>query len=124
MTIEEAVEWTKEVYKIFLNKDITVLRVGLHPSIDILSGKGFLAGPFHVSFFQLVLTSLWKDKFSSKEFIDRLSSINFPTIKINPNDVAYAVGYNSSNKKFLENINPKVKILQDKDIKESNFSLL
>jgi histone acetyltransferase (RNA polymerase elongator complex component) len=124
LTIEEAVEWTKEVYKIFLNKDITVLRVGLHPSKDILSGKGFLAGPFHVSFFELVLTSLWKDKFSDKEFIDNFSSCKAVTIKINPNDVAYAVGYNSSNKKFLENINPNVKFLQDKDIKEGNFSLL
>jgi histone acetyltransferase (RNA polymerase elongator complex component) len=124
LTIEEAVEWTKEVYKIFLNKDITVLRVGLHPSKDILSGKGFLAGPFHVSFFELVLTSLWKDKFSDKEFIDNFSSCKAVTIKINPQDVAYAVGYNSSNKKFLENINPNVKFLQDKDIKKGDFSLL
>jgi histone acetyltransferase (RNA polymerase elongator complex component) len=124
LTIEEAVEWTKEVYRIFMDKDITVLRVGLHPSKDILSGKGFLAGPFHVSFFQLVLTSIWKDIFSNKEFIDKLSSSTVTTIKVNPNDVVYAVGYNSSNKKFLESINPKVKFIQDKDIKEGDFLLL
>lgn len=117
LSIEEAVEWTKEIYKIFLNTDITVLRVGLHPSKDILSGEGFLSGPFHVSFFELVLTSLWRDKL-----------LTLPNgvkeIYVNPSDVNYVIGYSSSNKKLLQEKNPNIKILQDASLPKWGMRLI
>lgn len=114
LSIPEAIEWTKEIYKIFSATDITILRVGLHPSKDILSGKGFLAGPFHVSFFELVLSSLWKDKIQAMP-----QGIN--ELHINPVDVNYVVGYKSSNKPYLQSLNPQLKIIQDTSIAKGDF---
>ena len=61
LSLEQAVEWAKEVYKIFEEANVTVLRMGLHPSEGLISGESLIAGPFHVSFGELVMTALWKD---------------------------------------------------------------
>ncbi|MBR1769315.1 MAG: radical SAM protein [Bacteroidales bacterium] len=113
---EQAIDWTKDVYKVFAEAGVKVLRVGLHPSKDILSGKGFLAGPFHVSFFELVLSSIWKDKLSSLPK-------DVSEIYVNPSDINYAVGYGSSNKKMLQAINPKIKFLQSSQVPKGDFLL-
>lgn len=117
LSIDEAVVWTKEIYKIFIENNITILRVGLHPSKDILSGKGFLAGPFHVSFREKVLTALWRDRFKS-------IPTNTSTIIVNPKDINYAIGYNSENKHFIESINPKIIFVQDNKIPINTFQLI
>lgn len=117
LSIDEAVVWTKEIYKIFIENNITILRVGLHPSKDILSGKGFIAGPFHVSFREKVITALWRDKFKSL-------TTNTSTIIVNPKDINYAIGYNSENKHFIESINPKITFVQDPKIPINTFQLI
>ncbi|MDO5759651.1 MAG: radical SAM protein, partial [Bacteroidota bacterium] len=102
LSIEEAVDWTKEVYKIFANSDVKVLRVGLHPSKDLISGAGYLAGPFHVSFFELVLSSIWRD---------RLLNINKigQNMYVNPKDINYVIGYKSKNKDIIHNLSLNIK---------------
>lgn len=94
----EAVDWVKDIYKVFLASDVKVLRVGLHPSKDIVSGEGFLAGPFHISFFELVLTEIWRERLQS--------SITDATkeITVNPKDVNHIIGYNSKNRDLLKGI--------------------
>lgn len=117
LSIDEAVVWTKEIYKIFIENNITILRVGLHPSKDILSGKGFIAGPFHVSFREKVITALWRDKFKSL-------TTNTSKIIVNPKDINYVIGYNSDNKHFIESINPKIIFVQDNKIPINTFQLI
>ncbi len=114
LTLTEAIDWTKDIYKVFLNSHIKVLRVGLHPSKDIVSGKGFLAGPFHISFFELVLTEIWKE---------RLQSLIKPDTKeiiLNPKDVNHIVGYNSANKDLLKHI----KLIQNTDIPQGHIQVI
>ncbi len=41
--------------------DVNILRVGLHPSEGLLSGDELIAGPFHPSFKELVMTEIWRD---------------------------------------------------------------
>ena len=101
LTLEQAVDWTKDLYRFFTEQGITILRVGLHPSEGLLSGKDYLAGPFHVSFKELVLTALWHDKIAEavhghdgEEVV-----INVPAHEIN-----YAVGYSSANRKAFPNV--------------------
>lgn len=123
LTINEAVCWTKEVYKVFKNEDITVLRVGLHPSKEFINGKGYLAGPFHVSFFELVLTSLWKERFEKTIHSLIMPKSDVIKIIVNPKDVNYAIGYNSSNLKFLREHFANVKFLQDESIAIDTFAI-
>ena len=114
LTLIEAINWTKDIYKVFLNSKIKVLRVGLHPSKDILSGEGFLAGPFHISFFELVLTEIWKERLQS------LIKTDTKEIILNPKDVNHIVGYNSKNKELLKNI----KLIQNTDIPQGQIKVI
>ncbi len=118
LSLEQAVEWAKEVYKIFEETNVTVLRMGLHPSEGLISGESLIAGPFHVSFGELVMTALWKDVLSEllhKEKNDEIS------IYVSPAQLNYAIGYNASNKQMLLSHFRKVKFIADSSIVNRNY---
>ena len=104
LSLEEAIEWTAEIYKIFSQTDITILRVGLHPSESLIKGEQLLAGPFHVSFKELVLTKLWQEK---------LANIpnNTKTISLN----------NGVNRKILQEKFPFLKFISDSNVQIGTF---
>lgn len=114
LSLEEAVNWTAEIYKIFSQTDITILRVGLHPSEALIKGEQLLAGPFHVSFKELVLTKLWQEK---------LANIpnNTKTISVNPREINYAIGYNGVNRKILQEKFPFLKFISDSNVQIGTF---
>ncbi len=101
LTLEEAVEWTREIVHIFENNNVAILRMGLHPSDELIIGKSLIAGPFHASFKEMVMTQIWK------ELIDmELQSINSNfsnNIKITVSDrqIHYAIGYKQANREQL-----------------------
>jgi histone acetyltransferase (RNA polymerase elongator complex component) len=64
LTLEDAIQWTKEVVRIFEEGNVTILRIGLHPSEGILSGDALVAGPFHVAFGEMVQSALWREVLS------------------------------------------------------------
>ncbi len=100
LSIEEAVEWTKEVYNIFLSSNTKVIRIGLHPSEGLTSGDSLIAGPFHPSFKELVLTKIWMDSFLELMIEHNSNKI---TIFVADDQLNYAIGYNSANKnEFLK----------------------
>lgn len=101
LSIEEAVEWTKELYCYFTENEIQILRIGLHPSEGLLSGKDYIAGPFHVSFKELVLTALWHDRIA--ELLRQHNGEPF-TLEVAPEEINYAVGYKSANRKAFPNV--------------------
>lgn len=114
LSLEEAVEWTAEIYKIFSQTDITILRVGLHPSEALIKGEQLLAGPFHVSFKELVLSKIWAEKL---ENISRETK----NILVNPREINYAIGYGSVNKKKLQQKNPNLKFISDSNVLLGTF---
>ena len=59
LSLEDAVLWSKELLKIFEEGGVDVIKLGLHPSEGLLSGEELVAGPFHPSFRELVLTEIW-----------------------------------------------------------------
>ena len=71
LSLEQAVEWTKDIVQIFERNNVSIIRMGLHPSKELVIGKSLIAGPFHASFKEMVMTKIWK------EIIDaELQSIN------------------------------------------------
>ena len=114
LSLEEAVDWTAEIYKIFSQTSIKILRVGLHPSEALINGTELLAGPFHVSFKELVLTKIWQEKFEKLP-------INTKTILVNPKEINYAIGYNSKNKQLLQKKFPYLKFISDSNVKLGTF---
>ena len=119
LTLQQGVLWAKEAYKIFLKNNVKVLRVGLHPSKDLMNGEGLLAGPFHVSFKELVLTQLWKDTLLETYTTQDYKQIN--KLYFHPSEINYAIGYNSENKKFFQTYNPKLLFCQRDDIPLGTF---
>lgn len=114
LSLEEAVEWTAEIYKIFSQTSITILRVGLHPSEALIKGEQLLAGPFHVSFKELVLSKIWSEKLEN-------IPLDVKTILVNPREINYAIGYGSVNKKKLQEKNPNLKFISDSNVLLGTF---
>ncbi|MDR3046437.1 MAG: radical SAM protein [Bacteroidales bacterium] len=98
LTLDESILWSKKLFSYFIQNEVTILRMGLHPSEGLLSGENLVAGPFHVSYKELVLSSLWQDYIN--EQIQNQKGDNI-IIYSSPKSINYAVGYNASNKKML-----------------------
>jgi histone acetyltransferase (RNA polymerase elongator complex component) len=118
LSLEQAVEWAKEAYRIVEEANINVLRMGLHPSEGLISGESLIAGPFHVSFGELVMTALWKDVLGELLHNEKKDEIN---IYVSPAQMNYAIGYNASNKKMLLSHYKKVKFIADSSIVNRNY---
>lgn len=82
-TLEQAVQISKELYKLYTEKGIQVIRIGLQPTDTINVGGDMVAGPFHPAFRELVEGSLFADKIH-QELKDRRSG----TVIINPKDIS------------------------------------
>lgn len=114
LTIEEAVSWCADILPIFEKSGVDVIRIGLHPSEDLLSGDALVAGPFHPSFRELVLTEIWCRIFE-KDLSD--SSYNEIAIWVSPEQFNYATGYNGRNKKNLTKFFDRVVFRKDNSLK-------
>ena len=114
-SLEEAVEISVKLIEIFREGNVEVIRVGLHPSEGILDGSELLAGPFHPAFRELVETHRWKEKlWPLIEEQPKGSNIQIP---VPANELHYAIGHDSSNRKMLENHFNKVEFVIDETLK-------
>ncbi len=100
ISIGTAIEWTKDIYTLFFKNNVTVLKVGLHPNKDFTHNEYLLAGPFHPSFKELVLSEIWKDKLSNT--IQNNCKYKNISIYTSEEEINNAIGYNSTNKKALQ----------------------
>lgn len=110
MRMTEAILWAKDLYLFFEKTSVQVIRIGLHPSEELDSEHSLVAGPYHPSFKELVLTEIWKEHlFENIEFKPNKSIIIYvPFEQLN-----YAIGHGSENVKLLENHFTSVKIKAD-----------
>jgi len=95
--LNEAVKWSKELCKIFIEARVNVLKIGLHPSHELMTDGNIIAGPFHQSYAELVYTELWSDLLNSMRF----KAADHITIYTHPHDYNHAIGYGGKNKKAL-----------------------
>ena len=119
LSIEEAIDRTKEIVLLFERNNVTILRVGLHPTEGFISGTDFLAGPFHVSFKELVLTEIWHDLLKDIPFDKEKELI----IEVPKREINYAIGYQGKNKKFLEERLKKVQFVPSQNIETRSFRI-
>jgi histone acetyltransferase (RNA polymerase elongator complex component) len=101
LSVEEAVDWCKDLYSFFQSAGITVLRMGLHPTKDLREGEHLLAGPFHISFKELVLTALWRDRIAAQIAEEGRADV---TVVVPSGEINYAVGYSSANRKAFPEV--------------------
>lgn len=101
LSLETAVDWCKDIYPIFQANHVKVLRIGLHPSEGLLSGTDYLAGPFHISFKELMLTAIWRDRIQNELLKNGCKPC---TIRVPKSEINYAIGYGSANRKAFPQV--------------------
>lgn len=82
-SLSEAVEVSKEMYKLYTEANINIIRIGLQPTESITWGKDIVDGPFHPSFRELVEGSLFIERIKEK-----LDSDKDIIIHVNPKDLS------------------------------------
>ena len=101
LSINEAVSRSAKLYSYFIENQVKVLRIGLHQS-DELDKEGYVAGPYHKNFAEMVFSHIWKEKFEnlkiseSENLKNKDIIINVPASQIN-----HAIGWNGENKRML-----------------------
>ena len=127
LSINQAVERCKEVVKLFNDKNIEVIRIGLQNTDEItdpsVKGSEVVAGPYHPAFRQLVEANLWYD-----DILKRIKEMNTKVkrvkIIINPKDVNNVVGHKRENIQKLKDVYELDLIIeQDEKMKEGKFKL-
>ncbi len=96
-SLDEAVELAAELYQIFHRAKLKVLRTGLHPSEELNRGN-YIAGPYHPSFTELVMSRIWKGLIVDNPNFKPGKKIE---LLVPPHQLNHAIGYWATNKKAL-----------------------
>jgi histone acetyltransferase (RNA polymerase elongator complex component) len=112
LTIEEVIEITAPVVQCFEESHVNILRIGLHPSEDLLKGE-MVAGPWHPALRQMIYSRVWEDIFRQIMTNSGKQQLN---IKVASRQYPAAVGYQRQNKlKFPDihiQVSPHLKQMQ------------
>lgn len=113
LTLQQAVNISKKLLTIFETSNVEVIRIGLQPTENILEGKEVVAGPFHPSMRQLVMSALYQDMMM--HMLKEDGEIKHLEIYVHPLDISDVLGQKRSNIQYLkEQLNiEKVVVLQD-----------
>ncbi|OFY86827.1 MAG: hypothetical protein A3F72_21310 [Bacteroidetes bacterium RIFCSPLOWO2_12_FULL_35_15] len=120
LSLEEAVLWTKELVKVFEKNNIGILRIGLHPSEELVDGKSLIAGPFHPSFREMVMSKIWNELIL-KELENKVTEKI--TLRINDKQLNFAVGFNGINKQELQKRGISTKFIADSSLSKYQFDV-
>lgn len=100
LSLEKSVSLVKEIYKIFHQENIPVIRMGLQSSDLLESSSNIVAGPWHPAFGHLVLSEVYFDK--ACDLIDCLPAKNREiTLKVHPSSISRMRGNKNENIKKL-----------------------
>lgn len=106
-TVEQAVETSAILLKMFNKKKIDVIRIGLQNTDEICNpgneGSQVIAGPYHPAFRQLVESRICYDEISKK--IRKMNNkIKRVTFAVNDNEINNFVGHKKENVKRIKEI--------------------
>lgn len=128
LSLEEAVSWTKEIVRKFEKVPVKVLRIGLHPSEGLLTGENLIAGPFDVSFGEMVTSALWLEDLqnwlqakSIEHLIEETSRKGKLLMEVAPRQINAAIGRNASNRKMLQEYFVEVKFTANPGLNGREF---
>ncbi len=127
ISLVQAVEICKELEKMFLKKNIEVIRIGLQNTEEICNPQNensqIVAGPYHPAFRQLVDSGLWYDTILNK--IKKLNvKVKEVEAIVNPLDVNNVVGHKRENiDKLKDTYDVILKVKQDEKIKKGRSEI-
>lgn len=101
LSVDEAVSICKELYKLFYENKIPIIRIGLQPTDNIMEGKDVVEGPFHPAFRQLVESSIFREAIDKdlSSYEDEINNIEFI---LNSKSISNLVGLRKCNLNFFK----------------------
>ena len=127
LPLVQAVEICKELVRMFADKNIEVIRVGLQNTDEISDPKNaesqIVAGPFHPAFRQLVESGMWYDSIVGK--IKKLNvKVKEVEVTVNPVDCNNVIGHKKENVLKLKEIyDVDLIIKQDENMKQGKSKI-
>ncbi len=127
LTVEQAVERSKEIMGLFNRSKIEVIRLGLQNTEEISDPSQkqstVVAGPYHPAFRQLVESSMWYD-----EIVARIKKFNVKVMQVqiiaNPENINSIIGHKKENiLKLKEVYDVDVSVKPDESIKKGKFEI-
>ena len=127
LSVVQAVETCKQLVRMFNDKKIDVIRVGLQNTEEICepgsNQSEVVAGPFHPAFRQLVESSLWYDA-----IVEKIKKLNVKVkeveVTVNPIDANNVIGHKRDNiKKMKELYEVDLKVKQDENVKQGKSKI-
>ena len=127
LTVVQAVEVCKEIVRLFHDKNIDIIRIGLQPT-DEISEPGsekseVVAEPYHPAFRQLVESAMWYDAIVGK--IKRLNvKVKEVEVTVNPVDANNVIGHKKENVKNLKELyDVNLVLKQDSKMKQGKSKI-
>lgn len=115
LSLEEAISRVADLVPLFIEANVKILRIGLHPSEGLLDRTSLVAGPFEVAFGEMVFSEIWKRQFDTMVFPN--GKRNLLTLTVANGMRNPAIGYKAMNKAmFLESFR-KVVFNESADLK-------
>lgn len=94
--IETAVFVTDKVMRVFEDKNIDIIRVGLHSDGNFTAADSIIAGPYHPAFRELVLGRRQRDKIEEEVIKNNLSNCEY-IVKAPNNKTSEIIGHKRCN---------------------------
>lgn len=127
LSVVQAVETCKELVRMFDNKNIDIIRIGLQNTDEISDPQNkeseVVAGPFHPAFRQLVESAMWYDAIVNK--IKKLNAkVKEVEVTVNPIDVNNVIGHKKENvQKLKDTYDVDLVIKQDEKIRQGKSKI-
>ena len=124
LSLKDAVTQVKELYRIFKNENIRVIRMGLQATEGLEKESTILAGPYHPAFGHLVYSQIFLDKATSA-----LKSVNprghGVVLHVHPQSVSQMRGLKNDNiKKLRATLElQSLEIVSDNSLKEDQLKV-
>lgn len=127
LPLVQAVEICKELVRMFADKKIEIIRVGLQNTDEIADPSSntseVVAGPYHPAFRQLVESAMWYDAIVGK--IKKLNvKVKEVEVTVNPIDINNVIGHKKENiLKLKDTYDVDLILRQDENIKQGKSKI-
>ena len=127
LPLVQAVETCKELVRMFADKKIEIIRIGLQNTEEISDPENkeseVVAGPYHPAFRQLVESGMWYDAIVGK--IKKLNvKVKEVQVTVNPIDANNVIGHKKENViKLKETYDVDLILKQDENIKQGKSKI-
>lgn len=127
LALVQAIEISKELVRMFSDKNIEIIRIGLQNTDEIDSPENktseVVAGPYHPAFRQLVESAMWYDAIVGK--IKQLNvKVKEVEVTVNPIDANNVIGHKRENvSKLKDTYDVDLILKQDEAIKQGKSKI-